>query len=308
VSFKTQIDQFSIDRAVQTLSRLNRAHPKKHDVFVLDFMNDSDTIQAAFADFYLTTILAEETDPNKLHDLKAALDGYQVYADAQVADLVSLYLGGADRDELDPILDACVATYREELDEDGQVDFKGKAKAFLRAYGFLSSVLPYTNAEWEKLSIFLTFLVPKLPAPIEEGLSKGILEAIDMDSYRVEKKAGEDSVARLRCRDRARSDQRRWLQARTGARSPVEHTQGVQRPVWEHTVERCRPRAQARHRGHPEPRRCRHRLPKRQTALRPAERENRARQSPVARDDPAVLKDDTELPISFPNHVVSHCR
>jgi len=49
-------------------------------------------------------------------------------------------------------------------------------------------VLPYTNDEWERLSIFLTFLVPKLPAPVEEDLSKGILEAIDMDSYRVEKR------------------------------------------------------------------------------------------------------------------------
>jgi type I restriction enzyme R subunit len=63
-------------KAVQTLSRLNRAHPKKHDVFVLDFMNDVETpSQAAFADFYRTTILSEETDPNKLHDLKSALDG-----------------------------------------------------------------------------------------------------------------------------------------------------------------------------------------------------------------------------------------
>ncbi|MGP1678992.1 MAG: type I restriction endonuclease subunit R, partial [Burkholderiales bacterium] len=176
-------------KAVQTLSRLNRAHPKKHDVFVLDFMNDADTIELAFADYYRTTILSEETDPNKLHDLKAALDGYQVYAPEQVNTLVDLYLSGADRDKLDPILDACVATYKEHLDEDGQVDFKGKAKAFCRTYGFLSSILPYTSADWERLSIFLNFLVPKLPAPVEEDLSKGILEAIDMDSYRVEKQA-----------------------------------------------------------------------------------------------------------------------
>ena len=176
-------------KAVQTLSRLNRAHPKKHDVFVLDFMNDADTIQEAFADYYRTTILSEETDPNKLHDLKASLDGYQVYADAEIDELVTSYLGGADRDQLDPILDACVAVYKEQLDEDGQVDFKGKAKAFVRVYGFLASILPYTNAEWEKLSIFLNFLVPKLPAPVEEDLSKGILESIDMDSYRVEKTA-----------------------------------------------------------------------------------------------------------------------
>jgi type I restriction enzyme R subunit len=176
-------------KAVQTLSRLNRAHPQKHDVFVLDFLNDTDTIAAAFEDYYRTTILSEETDPNKLHDLKADLDGYQVYSSAEVDALVDLYLGGADRDRLDPILDTCVAAYREQLDEDGQVDFKGKAKAFTRTYGFLSSILPYMSAEWEKLSIFLNFLVPKLPAPKEEDLSRGILETIDMDSYRVEKQA-----------------------------------------------------------------------------------------------------------------------
>ena len=179
-------------KAVQTLSRLNRAHPKKHDAFVLDFSNDADTIETAFADYYRTTVLAGETDPDKLHDLTAALDGYQVYDPAQIKQFVEFYLAGADRGQLDPILDACVAVYREQLDEDGQVDFKGKAKAFLRAYGFLAAILPFTNAEWEKLSIFLTFLVPKLPAPIEDDLSKGILEAIDMDSYRVEKQAVQD--------------------------------------------------------------------------------------------------------------------
>jgi type I restriction enzyme R subunit len=176
-------------KAVQTLSRLNRAHPQKHDVFVLDFMNDAHTIEEAFADYYRTTILSEETDPNKLHDLKAELDGYEVYAQAQIEELVERYLRGADRGQLDPILDACVAAYKDHLDEDGQVEFKGKAKAFTRTYGFLACILPYTNAEWEKLSIFLNFLVSKLPAPKEEDLSKGILEAIDMDSYRVEKKA-----------------------------------------------------------------------------------------------------------------------
>ena len=176
-------------RAVQTLSRLNRANPKKHDAFVLDFSNDTDTIQDAFADYYRTTVLSDETDPDKLHDLKADLDGFQVYSQTQVDGLVKKYLSGADRDQLDPILDACVAVYREHLDEDGQVDFKGKAKAFLRTYGFLAAILPYTYDEWEKLSIFLNFLVPKLPAPVEDDLSKGILEAIDMDSYRVEKQA-----------------------------------------------------------------------------------------------------------------------
>ena len=175
-------------KAVQTLSRLNRAYPKKHDVFVLDFMNEVDTIRDAFADYYRTTILSEETDPDRLHDLKADLDGYQVYSQEQIDHFVDLYLAGADRDRLDPMLDGCVSIYKVELEEDGQVDFKGKAKTFLRTYNFLASILPYNVATWEKLSIYLNFLVPKLPAPEEKDLSKGILESIDMDSYRVEKR------------------------------------------------------------------------------------------------------------------------
>ena len=176
-------------KAVQTLSRLNRAHPKKHDVFVLDFLNESDTIRDAFADYYRATILADETDPNKLHDLQADLDGAQVYSRLQVREFVSRYLAGEDREELDPILDACVAAYLQDLEEDAQVQFKRQAKGFLRTYAFLSSVLPYNNAGWEERSIFLNFLVSKLPSPREDNLSKGILDAIDMDSYRVEKRA-----------------------------------------------------------------------------------------------------------------------
>ena len=145
-------------KAVQTLSRLNRAHPKKHDVFVLDFLNDADTIRIAFADFYRATILAGETDPDKLHDLQADLDGAQVYSIEQIDNLVERYLGGAERDEFDPILDACVAVYMRDLDEDGQVDFKSKAKIFVRTYAFLSCVLPYTNPAWEERSN-----LPELP-------------------------------------------------------------------------------------------------------------------------------------------------
>jgi type I restriction enzyme R subunit len=173
-------------KAVQTLSRLNRAHPQKHDTFVLDFRNDVEMIEAAFAPYYRTTVLSGETDPNKLHDLKAALDAMQIYTEEDVETVVSRFLTGAPRDELDPILDASVAVYLAELAEDAQVAFKGNAKAFTRTYAFLAAILSYTNAEWEKLSIFLNLLIPKLPAPKEDDLSQGILEAIDLDSYRAE--------------------------------------------------------------------------------------------------------------------------
>lgn len=175
--------------AVQTLSRLNRAHPQKHDTFVLDFADNAEAVKAAFQDYYRATIQIGETDPNKLHDLKNDLDAKQVYSSQQIEDLVALYVTGAERDKLDPILDTCVAVYLDKLNEAGQVEFKGKAKAFVRRYGFLAAILTYGHPKWEKLAIFLNFLIPKLPAPKEEDLSKGVLDAIDMDSYRVEAQA-----------------------------------------------------------------------------------------------------------------------
>jgi len=176
-------------KAVQTLSRLNRAHAGKHDVFVLDFQNDTETIKAAFSDYYRTTVLSDATDPDKLHDLQRDLDHAQVYGPDQVEACVRRYLDGVERDQLDAVLDSCVAVYRSDLDEDAQVAFKSKAKAFVRTYAFLSSILRYNNRGWEECSIFLNLLIPKLPAPVEEDLSKGILETVDMDSYRAEKRA-----------------------------------------------------------------------------------------------------------------------
>ena len=125
-----------------------------------------------------------------------------------------------------------MAVYVNDLDEDGQVDFKGKAKAFTRTYDFLATILPYGVQDWEKLSIFLNFLIPKLPAPKEEDLAKGILEAIDMDSYRAEKKATlaialPDADAEIEPVPTSGGGRK----ARAGDGQALEHHQGVQRPV-----------------------------------------------------------------------------
>ena len=175
-------------RAVQTLSRLNRFHPKKSDTFVLDFMNTTEVIQESFGDYYRTTILSDETDPDKLHDLKGGLDQAQIYSQEEIDDLVQKCLAGEERSTFEPVLGQCTERFVK-LTEDEQVRFKGSAKSFVRLYGFLSQILPYTNAGWEKLSIFLNFLIPKLPAPEEQDLSLGILEAVDMETYRTEKQA-----------------------------------------------------------------------------------------------------------------------
>lgn len=180
------VDKMLYDiKAVQTLSRLNRCHPKKHDTFVLDFYNKPEDIQRAFSTYYKTTLLSDETDPNKLYDLIATMEEYQVYTAEEVEHLVNVYLDGAGRERIDPLLDADVAIYKE-LDTEDQIKFKSAAKSFVRTYGFLGAILPYGNADWERLSIFLNLLIPKLPSPRVEDWTVGILEAIDLHSYRNE--------------------------------------------------------------------------------------------------------------------------
>ena len=109
---------------------------------------------------------------------------------------------GAERSKLDIILDVCTLNYKQ-LDIDEQIKFKSSAKAFCRTYGFLGAILPYGNAELERLSIFLNLLIPKLPSPPDDDLSREILETIDLASYRNEARKAvsiklEDSNAKIK--------------------------------------------------------------------------------------------------------------
>jgi len=173
-------------QAVQTLSRLNRAYkPDKADTFVLDFFNSVDEIKEAFDPFYITTVLSEETDANKLNDLQDVLDQAQVYAVDDVVNFTNLYFQNAVRTGHDTIIDKCALNYKTELNEDAQIDFYVKAKSFNRTYAFLSKILSFNNAYWERLYWFLKFLMPKIKVTENDDLAKGILEAVDLDSYRL---------------------------------------------------------------------------------------------------------------------------
>jgi type I restriction enzyme R subunit len=217
-------------KAVQTLSRLNRAHPQKHDCFVLDFQNNSETITFAFQDYYRTTLLAEETDPNKLHDLKARWTPRRSTRPSRCSSSVALFLAGADRDQLDPILDACVAVYTVARSTKTAGRLQGQGQGVLphlRLPG-LGDALPQRG--WEKLSIFLEPADAQAAGAEGRGPAKGILEAIDMDSYRVEKKAAmKIALADDGRRDRAGADRRRRAQARARAGPAEQHPEDLQR-------------------------------------------------------------------------------
>lgn len=177
-------------QCVQTLSRLNRSAPKlgkkTEDLFILDFFNSTDDVKKAFDPFYTATSLSQATDINVLHDLKDALDDVGVYEWHEVEDFVTRYFNNEDAQTLSPLIDVAAARFEHELDlEDGaKVDFKIKAKHYVKIYGQMASIMPYEILAWEKLFWFLKFLIPKLKVkdPDADTVDE-LLESVDLSSY-----------------------------------------------------------------------------------------------------------------------------
>ncbi len=178
--------------AVQTLSRLNRTYPGKLDTFVLDFVNDTDDIKEAFQPYYTTTILSQATDPNILHDLERDVWQFKLFAQYELDGFVEHYLNNATPAILNAILDEIVVRYNGLLAEE-QHDFKSKAQDYIRKYAFISQIVPFSDTKLEKLYIFLKFLIRKLPVIIDP-LPYEILETVDMDSYKIQKKTEQKIV------------------------------------------------------------------------------------------------------------------
>lgn len=175
--------------AVQTLSRLNRSHPLKKDTFVLDFANTAEDIEKAFKPYFESTILGEATDPNKLFDLQDALDNFQVYTKEQVFEFSEKILANVPVDQLHAMLDISSEIFRNDLAEEQQVDFRAKVKTYVRLYIFLSQIVPFENPYLEQLYIFLNHLQNKIGGDTPIDLAQGILDNIDMDSYRLQLEA-----------------------------------------------------------------------------------------------------------------------
>ena len=154
-------------RAVQTLSRLNRTCPGKEDTFVLDFANEAAEIQEAFQPFYEGTTIEEEIDPNQLYDLKDRLSGYGIVFPDEVDDFARLYFqpdyhrNVRSHGLLNALIDKAVERFKAKTQEERD-DFKGKLSVFIRLYGFLSQVMPFTDPELEKLYAFARLLGTKL--------------------------------------------------------------------------------------------------------------------------------------------------
>lgn len=181
-------------QCVQALSRLNRSAPaldkKTEDLFVLDFFNATDDIKNAFDPFYTATSLSKATDVNVLNDLQDALNEFAVFEQHEVDEFNTRFFNNQDAQMLSPLIDVAAARFNSELQLENpeKVDFKIKAKQFVKIYGQVASIMPYEKVDWEKLFWFLKFLIPKLKVQDPEAdILDELLESVDLSSYGLER-------------------------------------------------------------------------------------------------------------------------
>ena len=173
-------------QCVQTLSRLNRVASGKTDTLVLDFVNEPEQIQEAFQQYYQTTTLAEETDPNRLYDLQSQLEGFELYDEATIEEFCGIFYAADQPDELlQGILDGVVERWLA-LEAHAREEFRSTLQSYIRRYGYISQLITFTDVALEKLYIFSHSLNKKLPKREHPDL-QDVLASVDLDSFRVQR-------------------------------------------------------------------------------------------------------------------------
>ncbi|WP_395108855.1 type I restriction endonuclease subunit R [Actinomadura sp. SCN-SB] len=163
--------------AVQTLSRLNRTHPRKtqDDLCVMDFANKAEDIQKHFEPFYETTI-TEPTDPNLLYDMQREVLAYRLLVESEMRAffeaLSAAEAAASTEDDLikahgklyrwvQPAVDRFAALAADEPDK--AEAFRSALRGFVRAYAFLAQVIGYNDTDLELLYQYGRFLLNRLP-------------------------------------------------------------------------------------------------------------------------------------------------
>ena len=173
-------------QCVQTLSRLNRVASGKADTLVLDFVNEPEQVQTAFQQYYQTTTLAAETDPNRLYNLQIELDGFELYNEETISEFCEVFYDRDQPDELlQGILDSVVEKWSK-LETDNREEFRSTLQSYIRLYGYISQLITFTDVALEKLYIFSCSLNKKLPKREHPDLND-VLSSVDLDSFRVQR-------------------------------------------------------------------------------------------------------------------------
>jgi type I restriction enzyme R subunit len=176
---------------VQTLSRLNRTMPGKEETFVLDFENSAEDIEKGFQPFYDRITLSKETDANQLYNIRTDLGKFAIHEDVDLEAFSKEWFGAKRSvEKLQGVVNPVAKKWQVE-DEEDQVDYKSKARDFVKLYSFLSQLVPLRDVGLEKLFVFLRFLLPLLQGKKGENPLE-VLAMVDMEKLAIRKKEKKD--------------------------------------------------------------------------------------------------------------------
>ncbi|MEI3376392.1 MAG: type I restriction endonuclease [Coriobacteriales bacterium] len=172
--------------AVQTLSRLNRCYPSKR-TFVLDFVNDWETIRASFSNYYEMTEIDEVTDPSIIYDTKRRLDTFGVYDSLEVDAVARAWFGDTDGQRklrhIEGLLSPAVDRWNT-LETEKKVLFKALLKKFLKTYSFITQMLKLGDEKLHCFFVYASLLVKKLF--IETSDDVRLRDKVEIEYLRVE--------------------------------------------------------------------------------------------------------------------------
>lgn len=228
--FQTGFDQpklcaMYVDKAlggvecVQTLSRLNRIFPGKEaeTTFVLDFINDPQSVLKEFRKYYKTAELLSESDPNKIYEIQMKLMDSGVLDWGEIGQFCEAFFSQIStqavleniakhaetrwRDRYKRMREQMREAEQELAEAEAAGDevwaanltqtfteakrikeelegFKKDLGIYVRFYEFMSQIVDFAEADMERLCIFARFLRPRL------HVEKVVEEPIDISNVR----------------------------------------------------------------------------------------------------------------------------
>ena len=171
-------------QCVQTLSRLNRKTRGKKSTFVLDFVNKVETIQESFQNFYQTTILSEDTDPNLVYDILDKVRNYHLFTPQEIDDWNNIFFKEKrDDSQLQPTLNVVLDRWSE-LSQEERDSSRTQFSNYCKLYGYVSMIHQFDNIELEKHYIFFEYLRKKFPV---DGLTRiDVSDLVDLESLNLD--------------------------------------------------------------------------------------------------------------------------
>ena len=156
-------------KAVQTLSRLNRTHPDKHDTFIIDFVNTVDDIKKSFQPFYQETSLSQEVNTDLIYKTQRMLRDFKIYDDTDIKKVNEIYFDEDKRktNKIQAAITNALLPIQQKynnLNQEQRYQFRKLCRSFVKWYGYITQLSRMFDKQMHNEYIFCSYLAKVVPA------------------------------------------------------------------------------------------------------------------------------------------------